>query len=55
MSMQQARDSLADLVSMVRWTQQTVEITKYNKPVAYLVGPEWFERASHALAQQNPG
>lgn len=50
--MQQARDSLADIVDSVRWASQTVRITRYDKTVAYLVGPKWYEEAAAALARE---
>jgi prevent-host-death family protein len=52
-SVQQARENFADLVNEARYGQQPTEITKYGKPAAYLVSPEWFERASRALSGEN--
>ncbi|MFJ1766620.1 hypothetical protein ACIOD2_40275 [Amycolatopsis sp. NPDC088138] len=49
---QQARDSLADIVDMARWQHQVIEVHRYSKPVAYLVGADWFKRAEAALAAQ---
>lgn len=53
-SMQHARENLAELVDQVKWEGQAVSITRYNKPVVYLVSPEWFERAQRALMEGAP-
>jgi prevent-host-death family protein len=52
MSIQQAREAFADLVSMAKWQDQAVQITRYGKPVAYIVGTEWYERARRAMEGQ---
>ncbi|GLW91764.1 type II toxin-antitoxin system Phd/YefM family antitoxin [Actinokineospora globicatena] len=46
------RADLASLLNAVEWQGHQIEITRYNRPAAYLVSAEWFERAQRALASE---
>jgi prevent-host-death family protein len=45
-----ARRDLSALLDEVEHHGVHVEIRRYNDPAAYLVPPEWYERAEQALA-----
>ena len=45
-----ARRDLSTLLDEVEHHGVHVEIRRYNDPAAYLVPPEWYERAEQALA-----
>ena len=49
-SVQDARNKFADLLGQVQYGGNAVEITKHGKTAAYLVSPDWYERATAALA-----
>ena len=45
-----ARRDLSTLLDEVEHHGVHIEIRRYNDPAAYLVPPEWYERARQALA-----
>lgn len=52
-SLQDFRRDISEVVGKVQYSDDShQEVTKNGKTAAYLVSPEWFERARAALATE---
>lgn len=53
MGVSEARANLTEVIAKVRLLGQQVVLTRREKPQAVLVSPDWYARASAALAAED--
>jgi prevent-host-death family protein len=49
---EEARQTLGELVALARMTGQPTRLTRYGKPAAVIVSPDWYEKAVKALGKE---
>lgn len=51
-SAEEARKTLADLLNGTQFQGEHVRVTRHGRTAGVLVPPDWYERATAALAEQ---
>ncbi|MFI5638325.1 hypothetical protein ACIA8H_13010 [Streptomyces goshikiensis] len=53
---EEVRTALKDVLNAARFEGKIAKVVRYRDPMAYVVPPEWFERACEALGvdPENP-
>jgi prevent-host-death family protein len=51
-SIEAARPKLGEIVDRVRFTDEPVIVTRQGKTAAFVVSPDWYRAAAHALGEQ---
>jgi prevent-host-death family protein len=52
---EEARNQLGDLIERVRISGEVIGISRYGKPAAVLVPPDWYAEAQDALSAAHSG